>query len=119
MLIQSVSQMFSIRTADPPTITAHPQELKDAVPDKFAMLIVQATGTEPLSYQWQHEVKWGSGEWQSCDVEKFSGANSSSLIILSVQKSDEGSYRCIVSNIAGSQSSEPALLTTGEKFRYV
>ena len=119
MLIQSVSQMFSIRTADPPTITAHPQELKDAVPDKFAMLTVQATGTEPLQYQWQHKMRAESGEWQSCDVVRFSGATSSSLIILSLKKSDEGSYRCIVSNIAGSQSSEPALLTTGEKFRYV
>ena len=119
MLIQSVSQMFSIHTADPPWITIHPQELKDAIPGKFAMLTVQATGTEPLSYQWQHEVKWGSGEWQSCDVEKFSGANSSSLIIPSVQKSDEGGYRCIVSNIAGSQTSEPALLITGEKFGFV
>ena len=51
-----------MHTADPPTITAHPQELKDAVPDKFAMLTVQGTGTEPLSYQWQHEVKWGGVE---------------------------------------------------------
>ena len=62
---------------DPPRITAHPKELKDAVPDKFAMLTVQGTGTEPLSYQWQHEIKWGGGEWRSCDVEKFPGANSS------------------------------------------
>ena len=119
MFIQSVSQMFSVHTADPPSIIAHPQELKDVVSEKFAMLTVQATGTEPLSYQWQHEVKWMSGEWRSCDVEKFSGTNSSSLIISSVQKSDEGGYRCIVSNIVGSQSSEPAQLTTGEKFRSV
>ena len=108
-----------LHAADPPEITAHPQELKDAVPDKFAMLTVQAIGTEPLQYQWQHKMRAESCEWQSCDVVRFSGATSSSLIILSLQKSDEGSYRCIISNIAGSQSSEPALLTTGEKFRYV
>ena len=110
---------ISIHTADHPNIIAHPQDLKDAVPDRFAMLTVQATGTEPLKYQWQHKRRAQSGEWQLCDVARFSGANSSTLIILSVQKSDEGSYRCIVSNIVGSLTSEPALLTTGEKFSYV
>ena len=100
--------------AIPPRITAHPQELKDAVPDKFAMLTVQATGTEPLKYQWEHELGYGSGEWQLCDVERFPGANSSTLIIPSVQKSDEGSYRCIVSNLAGWETSESATLTVGE-----
>ena len=108
-----------LHTADPPEIIAHPQELKDAVLDKFAMFTVQATGTEPLKYQWQHKMRAESGEWQSCDVARFSGATSSALIILSVQRSDEGSYRCIVSNTVGSLTSEPALLTTGEKFRYV
>ena len=114
MLIQSVSQMFSIRTADPPTITAHPQELKDAVPDKFAMFTVQATGTEPLQYQWQHKMRAESGEWQSCDVVRFSGANSSTLTITSVQKSDEGSYRCVISNIVGIQTTEPVKLSVGK-----
>ena len=108
-----------LRTADPPEIIAHPQELKDTVPDRFAMFTVQATGTEPLKYQWQHKMRAERGEWQSCDVVRFPGANSSTLIILSVQKSNEGSYHCIVSNIAGSQTSEPALLITGEEFRYV
>ena len=110
---------ISTLLADLPEIITHPQELKDAVPDKFAMLIVQATGTEPLQYQWPHKMRAESGEWQLCDVVRFSGATSSALIILSVQKSDEGGYRCIVSNIAGSQTSEPAQLITGDKFRYV
>ena len=75
---------------------------------------VQATGTEPLSYQW--EIKTGNvnGEWLSCDVESFPGANSSTLTIPSVQKSNEGSYRCTVSNYAGSKTSESATLTVGE-----
>ena len=100
--------------AIPPRITAHPHDLKDAVPDKFAMLTVQVTGTEPLKYQWEHKIEEGSEEWQLCDVESFPGASSSTLIIPSVQKSNEGSYRCTVSNCAGSETSESATLTVGE-----
>ena len=75
---------------------------------------IQATGTEPLNYQWQHKTGDGSQGWQSCDVEKFPGASSSTLTIPSVQKSDEGSYRCTVSNCAGSETSECATLALGE-----
>ena len=75
---------------------------------------VQATGTEPLNYQWEHKTGGESGGWQSCDVERFPGANSSKLIIPSVRKSSEGSYCCIVSNCAGVETSERATLTVGE-----
>ena len=123
ILIQSVSQMCTfciyMHAADPPKITIHPQEIRNAVPDKFAMFTVQAIGTEHMYYHWQCKIRVKSGEWQLCDVESFPGATSSTLIIPSVQKSDEGSYRCIVSNIAGSETSGPAFLVTGEKFRYV
>ena len=83
------------------------------------MFTVQATGTEPLSYQWQHKVEGEGGEWQSCNAGKFPGANSFSLIIPNVQKADGGRYHCIVSNIAGSLTSESAQLSIGEKFRFV
>ena len=73
---------------------------------------IQATGTEPLNYQWECKIGDGSGEWQSRDVESFRGANSSTLTIPSVQKSNEGSYCCIVSNCAGSETSQCA--TVGE-----
>ena len=46
-----------------------------------------------------------------CGVERFPGANSSTLTIPSVQKSKEGS---IISNYAGSETSESATLTVGE-----
>ena len=72
---------------------------------------IQATGTEPLNYQWEHKTGDESGEWQSCT---FPGANSSTLTITSVHKSNEGTYRCTVSNLAGSETSECATLTVGE-----
>ena len=102
-------------TDEPPNVTDHPKSLKDAVPDKPVTFTILANGTEPLSYQWELKAGVGSRGWQSCDTEKFSGANSSTLTIPSVQKSNEGSYRCTVTNCAGSETSECATLTVGEK----
>ena len=99
--------------AEPPRITSHPQELKDTVPGKPVMFTAEATGTEPLNYQWE----WKSAiddEWQLCNVETFPGADSSTVVISSVQKSNEGSYRCVASNCAGSQASHPAKLCIGK-----
>ena len=78
------------------------------------MFIVEATGTEPLNYQWEWKSTIHDGKWQPCDVERFPGADSSTIVISSVQKSNEGSYRCVVSNCAGSQTSNPAELSVGE-----
>ena len=109
--------MLSLHAADPPRITCHPQELNDAVPGKPMTFTVRATGREPLTYQWQWKPA-GEGsrrrEWQSCDVKRFPGANSSILTITSVLKSNEGSYRCTVSNHVGSQTSKPAILIVGK-----
>ena len=104
---------ISIHAADPPRITVHPQELKDAIPAKCITLTVQATGTAPLSYQWKLQCGEGSGEWQFYNVESFPGANSSTLTIPTVHKSNEGSYCCTVSNCAGSVTSQCATLTVG------
>ena len=64
---------------------------------------VTATGTEPLSYQWQ---KGGR---------RIKKANTNTLSITSVQKSDKGGYTCVVSNTAGRYTSKPATLTLGEQ----
>ena len=81
------------------------------------MFTAEATGTEPLSYQWLHwklaEVEGGSGEWQPCPAEWCDGAT---LTIPSVQKSNEGHYCCVISNCAGDQASEPAYLSVGKNF---
>ena len=111
--INSSKIMFLFTTDEPPKVTDHPKSLKDAVPDKPETFFIQATGTEPLHYQWHWKLKMGDGNggWQSCGVERFPGANSSTLTIPSVQKSKEGS---IISNYAGSETSESATLTVGE-----
>ena len=108
-----VNPIFSSYVVDP-RVTSHPQELKDAVPGKPAMFSVEATGTEPLNYQWEWKPVTGDSEWESCDGVRFAGADSSTLTIPSVQKSNEGRYRCVVSNCAGDQTSNPANLSVGK-----
>ena len=83
----------------------------DALPGTLVVFNIQAAGTEPLSYLWECKMGSGSGGWQLCDVEF---ANSSTLTLPSVLKSNEGSYCCTVSNLAGSETSECATLTVGE-----
>ena len=100
--------------AEPPTVTSHPRELKDAVPGKPVTFTVEAAGTQPLRYQWEWKPAIDDGKWQPCDVERFPGADSFTLTIPSVQKSNEGSYRCVISNCADSQTSNPAELSFGK-----
>ena len=104
-----------VRVADPPRINIHPRNLKNAVRGKPAEFIVQATGTKPLSYQWLHwklvGEEGGSGDWQSCPAEWCDGAT---LTIPNVQKSNEGSYCCVISNCAGRQASNPVNLSVGK-----
>ena len=79
------------------------------------MFTAEATGTEPLNYQWLHWKLAGKGgrscKWQPCPAEWSGGA---SLTIPSVQKSNEGLYGCVISNCVGEQASEPPELSVGK-----
>ena len=109
-----VTPTFSFYVAEAPRITSHPQDLKDAVPGKPVMFTAESSGTEPLKYQWEWKQAINDDEWQLCDGETFAGADSSTLTIPSVQKFNKGSYRCVISNCAGEQTSKPAELSVGE-----
>ena len=105
-----------LHTADPPCITINPKGLKDAVPGQPVTFTVHATGTEPISYQWRWTLiefrdKCEKEEWQWCDAKRSDGHT---LTISSIQKSNEGSYHCVISNCAGSQNSDPAILSVGK-----
>ena len=54
-----------------------------------------------------------ASEWQLCDVERFPGADSSTVVVPSVKKSNEGSYHCVVSDCAGTDISNSAKLSVG------
>ena len=81
-----------------PTITTQPTSLMVERGDSVTFS-VKATGTAPLSYQWYKGVA------------KINGATSASYTINSAEKSDEASYKVVVSNAAGSVSSSTAILT--------
>ena len=74
------------------------------------MFTVQAAEITPLHYQWEWKPAENE-EWQLCDAQ---GSDSATLIIPSAQKSNEGSYRCIIRNYAGGQASNPANLSVGK-----
>ena len=91
-----------------------PQDLKDAVPGNAVMFTVEATGTEPLRCQWERKPAGIGNEWQPCDEVEFSGLDGFTLTIPSAQKFNEGSYHCLISNCAGTQTSNPAQLSVGK-----
>ena len=75
------------------------------------MFTVEATGTGILSYHWQWKPAGEKAEWKPCDADWCDGAT---LTIPTVQKSNEGSYRCVISNYAGTLTSNPAQLCVGK-----
>ena len=100
--------------ADPPRVTTQPEDLKDAVPGNAVMFTVKVTGTEPLRYQWEWKPAGIENEWQPCDEVQFSGSDRFTQTIPNVRKFNEGNYRCVISNCAGSHTSNPAQLSVGK-----
>jgi hypothetical protein len=84
-----------------PSITSRPASLTITAGQPASFNVV-ATGTAPLSYQWQKSV---SGNWTNV------GTNSATLAISAAASTDAGSYRVIVSNAVGSVTSNTATLT--------
>ncbi len=84
--------------ADPPSIVQHPASQTNdwGMSATFGLL---ATGTFPMSYQWQHEGT------------NVSGAMGTVLHRQSVTTADAGRYWVVVSNLAGVVTSQVAVLT--------
>ena len=104
--------------AEHPKITTHPQELMGIFPGKPVLFTVQATGAEPVNYQWQWKPagdEGGSEEWQniSCDGSTFQ-VETGGLKLSGVQACNAGYYRCVVSNSAGSETSQCTNLVVGK-----
>jgi lysophospholipase L1-like esterase len=82
----------------PPAITSQPLGRTNVV-GSLAGFAVAATGTSPLTYQWQFNGV------------PIAGATATNLIIGSVQSTDAGNYSVVVANSAGSTTSAVAVLT--------
>ena len=81
-----------------PSITTQPTSVT-VTAGASASFTVAASGTAPLTYQWQ---KGGNA---------ISGATTTTYTIAATQSSDAGTYTCVVSNSAGSATSNNATLT--------
>ena len=93
---------------------SHPEDSRDVIAEEKITFSVRVTGTQPLSYQW--DSKPLGNDWQPLPSggDRIRGADTTTLTITSVQKSHEGSYRCTVTNCAGSEASDTAELTVGK-----
>ena len=89
-------------------MTVHPVDQTNIVPGSNVSFSVTATGTAPLSYQWQKDGM------NLTDGGRITGAITATLTITGVMESDEGGYRCVVTNIAGTNTSNNATLTVGK-----
>jgi hypothetical protein len=84
-----------------PIITAQPVSQTVEVGADAGFSVV-AEGTFPFTYQWHK------------DGDAIPAANASVLSLPAVQTSDAGAYTVVVENVAGSVTSEPAVLTVEE-----
>ena len=97
--------------AEAPKVASQPTSQEDILPGKTVAFSVQATGTQPLRYQWQWKQFGNLGEkngWQnlSCEGGTFQ--------VREVQACNAGYYRCVVSNSVESETSQCARLTVGK-----
>ncbi len=100
-------KIYRIQFTDAPQIADHPNDLS-LLPGESATFHVEASSNASPTYQWQR------------DEEDIPGANGPSYTLANVQLGDDGSrYRVIVSNAAGTVTSNPAVLTVSTNLRPV
>jgi sugar lactone lactonase YvrE len=99
-----------------PSITAHPASVSAAAGGS-AFFSVTATGTAPLSYQWQFSTNAGAS-WNSVSAltgAVVSGGTSSFLTLSNLTIAlNNAQFRALVSNSAGNATSNVATLTVNQ-----
>jgi len=103
--------LYAIGTNIPPQITVEPQPTS-VYNGQTATLAVGASGTAPLSYQWQKSNVGGSVFTNLSNGGRFSGATSNALSISSLVASDTADYQVVVTSSYGSVTSSPAATLT-------
>lgn len=93
----ATSNGATLTIATAPTIVTHPQS-QTALSGQTVTLSVSAAGTSPISYQWR---KNGAS---------ISGATGNSFTLTNLKSGDAGAYEVVVTNAAGSVTSNPAVL---------
>ncbi len=86
-------------TSTAPSITTQPSGQPNMPPGSSIILSVRATGVPAPTYQWRK------------DGNNIAGATNQDLAVNNVTANDAGSYTVVVTNSAGSVTSDPAILT--------
>ena len=94
----------NIRPCEGPEIIEQPESGIQST-DSCVTYTVNATGTKPLSYQW-----YKNNEQLAINNEQFTGVNDSILTINIVSTTVTGRYKCVLSNICGSVTSDTVTL---------
>ncbi len=99
----------STATAVPPSITD--QASSSAPVGEYSSFFVTASGSPLLLYQWQR-LPSGTGTWANLnDGTGYSGTQTTSLHVAGLSSMDGDQFRCVVTNGAGSATSNPMTLT--------
>ncbi|OGX03120.1 MAG: hypothetical protein A3J12_05905 [Omnitrophica bacterium RIFCSPLOWO2_02_FULL_44_11] len=101
------SAAATLTVTDAPVITVEPVS-QTVNPGSDVSFSITATGSEPLSFQ------WFKGTTELADDANISGANTATLSISAVTEADQANYKCEVSNIAGSATSNTASLSVND-----
>lgn len=88
----------------PPTITLPPADQTVTVGDNVTFAIA-ANGTAPFTYQWQ---------FAGVPITGNSSATTDTLVLTAVLTAAAGEYDCVVTNIAGTVTSDAATLTVNK-----
>ncbi len=99
------SRLFNLQILAPPTIT-NPPASQAVLGGAGAGFSVGATGTAPLSFQWQQN---GTNLANGANI---SGSATAALTITNVFSTNVGSYDVVVSNAVGMVTSTPPALLT-------
>lgn len=100
-------QPILVSSVNPPQITQNPANQLDVDPESQVVFTVAATDT--TVYQWQLNERD-----LLYPLPGVSGTTTATLTIYNVDKTDEGMYRCILTNAAGHMISDCAQLTVCE-----
>ena len=98
----SASAVLTVIT--PPSLSSQPASVTVNA-GASAGFTINAQGTAPIGYQW---FKNGA---PLSDIGNISGSTATTLNLLNVASSDAGSYKCVITNAAGSVTSTAATLT--------
>jgi hypothetical protein len=94
-------QSLPFDLAGPPLVVLQPQSLTRLVGDT-ATFSVTAIGSAPLAYQWLFNATL-----------PIPGATTAVCTVTNIQPTNAGNYSCRITNLFGSVTSSPALLTVG------